>query len=555
MSEKKVAISGTAQPPAQYAPCVYTAAHFDAWRARISGTFLSETAHGTEPVFDVLQDTGERARLWRTYKRLYPAGAVRQHHNCQACRRFVQRYGGLVTVKPDGRVCSAVWPVDEDHNPYMQISAGMRSAVSKLIKRGQLTPFATRETVLGDVDDIGWTHFVLSIPENMRHKGPLEPHEVVAQKQQDMATVRRALINYPASRLRDLHTILQIAGGRCAKLLPQIQWLFGLHELHDRQTRERVYGSPRVIRAIMLAPAGFCHPNSSAVGTLMDMLKDGASHRAIVDRAQQLLDPGTYQRPQAAPKAGTIDAAEKLVLKMGIERSLERRHATLSDVPNRAIRWGALPQTPAPAKGVFAALRTTSVPKLSDPTLLPKTMSWARFVRDVLSTAERVEALVPARGPFFSLMTAAHRDAPPILKWDNEGARNPVSWYVYNMGSTASSFNLTVNQWVEVDYVLRRPDQWWVAPQLDTSGAIMFVLHGARDTYHPGLALFPEIIKSELHGVRSVIEAYSNRNRLPVAPKAQVAGLMFDKNLETWGLQLLVTTGGVRVHVALDRAE
>ena len=45
------------------------------------------------------------------YQRLFPSGAVRQHHNCQACRRFVQRYGGLVTVKPDGRVCSAVWPV------------------------------------------------------------------------------------------------------------------------------------------------------------------------------------------------------------------------------------------------------------------------------------------------------------------------------------------------------------------------------------------------------------------------------------------------------------
>lgn len=555
MSEKKVVISPAVQPPAQYAPCVYTAEHFDAWRARIAATFTSETAHGTEPVFDVLQSTDERAQLWRTYQRLFPPGAVRQHHNCQACRRFVQRYGGLVTVKPDGRVCSAVWPVGEGNNPYLQISAGMNIAVSRFIRRGQITPFVTNDTMLGETDSSGWTHFVLSIPENMRYKGPLEPHEVVAQKQQDMLTVRRAMIRYTPPPLRDLHTILQMAGGHCTKLLPQIQWMLDLHALLARQTRERAHGAPLLTRAIMLAPAGFCHPTSGAVGALMDLLKDGASHKAVVDRAQQLLDPGTYQRPQAAPKAGTIDAAEKLVLKMGIERSLERRHATLSDVPNRAIYWGARPQTPAPAKGVFAALRTTSVPKLSDALLPPKTMSWARFVRDVLSTAERVEALVPVRGPFFSLMTAAHRDAPPILKWDNERARNPVSWYVYSMGSTASSFNLTANQWVEVDYMLRRPDQWGVAPHLDTSGAIMFVLHGARDTYHPGLALFPEIIKSDLHGVRSVIEAYSNRNRLPAAPKAQVAGLMFDKTMETWGLQLRVTTGGVRVHVVLDRAE
>ena len=38
---------------------------------------------------------------------------------------------------------------------------------------------------------------------------------------------------------------------------------------------------------------------------------------------------------------------------------------------------------------------------------------------------------------------------------------------------------------------------------------VLFVLAGARESRQDGSALFPEILKSEFHGIRSVIEAYS----------------------------------------------
>ena len=71
--------------------------------------------------------------------------------------------------------------------------------------------------------------------------------------------------------------------------------------------------------AVASAPAGWCHVKSSIVGSLLDDIKSGMSFVTIQNRWEMKLDPTRYLRPQAAPDAGNIQQAEKVVTDWELE--------------------------------------------------------------------------------------------------------------------------------------------------------------------------------------------------------------------------------------------
>lgn len=88
----------------------------------------------TEPLFLV-----ESADLFDVFLGALPA-SLRQHYTCRACRHFVNRFGGLVTVQPDGSLRSAVWPsLDKMQHPALgtslngrgDVDLGLRSEASR----------------------------------------------------------------------------------------------------------------------------------------------------------------------------------------------------------------------------------------------------------------------------------------------------------------------------------------------------------------------------------------------------------------------------------------
>src|SRR5690606_31045341 len=95
------------------------------------------------------------------------------------------------------------------------------------------------------------------------------------------------------------------------------------------------------------------------------------------------MHPLQYQRPQAAPTAGAIAAAERLVEQMGIAPALRRRFARLDEI-EALWRPAAEPEPAESAGGVFAHL----TPKGKIPTreleLPATTMTWEKFQRTVL---------------------------------------------------------------------------------------------------------------------------------------------------------------------------
>jgi hypothetical protein len=372
--------------------------------------------------------------------------------------------------------------------------------------------------------------------------------QAMAEKREDFKTVMHALNEFTQPHLETALTLLKTeALYRSEKVLGQAEWL---HALHVARAAAHGAGKANAVwRAIATAPAGFCHPRSSMIGTLLEDIAAGKDFGDVSRAFAAKMHPLAYQRPQAAPTAGAIAAAEKVMQQLGAAGALARRFARVDEL--RAL-WRPTPKKDeAPAGGVFGHLKPkgAEAPNMSIPA---QTMTWDKFQRTVLPSAERIEFLAPSRGSYTALVTAVNAEAPPILQWDREDARNPVSWYFWNGGSSAASFGLAAGAFVPVEAIAFKPSMWNGGNEHQGQG-VLFVLAGARESKQAGAALFPEILKAEFHGIRSVLEAYSLGASIEGMKEPHAAGVMLTKGDKAWQATVRVWSGGKSLDYCLDR--
>ena len=113
------------------------------------------------------------------------------------------------------------------------------------------------------------------------------------------------------------------------------------------------------------------------------------------------------------------------------------------------------------------------------------------------------------------MVTAVNPDSPPMLQWYGQEVlpRNPVSWYFWHGGTTAHHWGLAAG-WNKVAAVCLKPCHWQSDKFVHQGGGVFLVLSDARDSRSAGGGYFPETLRSEYHGIRSVIEAHSRSAEL-----------------------------------------
>jgi hypothetical protein len=494
--------------------------------------------------------TTDAEGLFAAYLSGFPDASAKQYHNCNCCRHFIERVGGLVTINAKGVIEPAFWR-EEDAPPEYKASI---KAMRKIVSKAQVTGvFVSSDKVLGNFEQGGWTHLALLNP-NICVDRVRTPFQVSAEKLEDFKTVTRALKDFSIDTVNIALTLLKSdALYRSEKVLGQAEWL---HKLQTDMLAAKGKQVTNVIwLAIATAPAGFCHPRSSMIGTLLEDIASGMDFPKVSKRFADKMHPLSYQRPVAAPAAGAVKQAEALFEKLGAERSLERRFARLDEVQALWTPKPAIPQ--GTGTGLFGHVTTKKGIKPAAPASNVKvptqTMTWVKFAATVLPTAESIKIAAPLMGSYCSLVTATHADAPPIIQWDNIGARNPISWYLYSGGSTAHQFNVVGGRAVEVTAITQKPSEWNGGMQHQGTG-IIFLMKGAKDQRTPSLCLFPEILKAEFHGVRSVIEAHNKSGRISGINESSASGFLCDSK-ETWGINLYVTSGGQELQYRIDRMD
>jgi hypothetical protein len=470
--------------------------------------------------------TTDATGLWEAYLDGLPSD--RQHYNCHACRRFIERYGGLCTIAKDGATWSAVWHGPTSHMPNFFWRSIVE--IENVVLSAKVTGvFLSSDEVWGTPVTGGWTHLCGRNPSVFKH-AVLSAERRMAELREDYGVLCRSVADFSSDVVAQACRVLgSDAMYRSEKAVEAAEWFLGVHA-----SIANVKG-PRRSNLLWLAtanaPPGFCHVRNNVLGTLLEDLASGAPIEAVQRRWAEKLHPLQYQRPTAAPTEGQVDAAEKLVEKLGVAKSLERRFARLEEVtrwlwkprlgPVELCTWCKDPNNPSPehhpdgqsehvdAPRVFDALRPRS--RKPEPVELPTvTVTWEKFCRTVLPSALGIEVEVPARGNFYGLTTAVHPDAPCILQWGNH-----ASSYVYYGGSYCLNWHLAPGR-APVTCIFEHPSRWQGDEHKHHGDCVFFAIEGCWDEGgdRHGSALFPETLKSELHGCRAVIEAHSKRNGL-----------------------------------------
>jgi len=510
---------------------------YETFLARFNSRFLATVGSG--PLF-----TTDAEGLFAAYLESFPEGAERQHHNCSACRHFIERYARLVTIDENGKTTPALLDIEDDL--YGAALAGM----AKIVRKAKVTGvFLSSERILGSPVTGSWRHLSVELPKAMLYsRVTLTANQAMAEKRENFININRALSEFTLPMLEQALALLKTDSlYRSEKVIGPAQWL---HDLHV--ARDAAHHKGNVVwRAVATAPAGFCHPRASMVGTLLEDIASGMDFAEVSRRFQSKMHPLQYQRPQAAPNAGAIAQAEKIVQQLGASGSLARRFARLEEI--QAI-WKPRQQPETKREGVFGHLKAKAAPDPSNMAVPPVTMTWDKFQRTVLPEAETIEFYArAARDSYTALLTAVNADAPPILQWDDPEHRNPFSWYVWNGGSGPEQFGLTRGALCAVSAITFKPSMWSGVDKFSHQGqAVIFILEDARESQKSGAALFPEILKSEFHGIRSVIESYSRSADLEGIEGATACGILLQKGAN-WEHMFRVTTKGRAVDYRLDR--
>jgi hypothetical protein len=526
----------------QNAPVLAAAPHhhdaeYHAYINRMAAHFRRASEDGTRPLF-----TTRTVGMWERYLNSFTDPAERQYHNCNACRRFIERYGGLVTIDKNGGTESAVWNLMEVPERYKAAVFGMGDHVQHAQISGV---FITDEQALGTRTTGPWEHFAIEVPEALIHdnQNPLTPGQVAAEKAHDFRILMVALQQIRREHVEAAVTLLGSESlSRSEKVLGQAVFLDRLMFL-----RERVSGLARtnlVWRAVATAPEGFCHVRGNMIGTLLEDIAAGKPFDQIARAFNAKMDPMQYQRPQAAPSAGAISAAERLMEKMGAAGSLDRRFARMDEVV--AVWRPPVKEEEAPAGGVFGHLKPKGAVEVHLD-LPPQRVTWEKFQRKILPEVVRIQVQAPNVGPYCALLTAADPEAPPILQWDSPEKRNPVSWYQYHRGSHAQHFNLRGGAWYDVPVVTMAPWMWSGAFE-HMGEAVLLLIEEARETQRSGNGLFPETLRSEFHGIRAVIEAYSRGALVGGFGEPHAAGIALTKGNQ-WGAVIRVWSEGSTIPV------
>ncbi len=514
---------------------------YDTLLACIQERFLANQESG-EALF-----TTDATGLFQSYLDALPA-ADRQSHLCDACRRFLETFGGLVLIDAKGATRPAVWHGLNAPDYYAPAVA----TLDRVVRRARVTGvFLSSLEVWGKPVTGKWRHLAVTpSPSAVFEPRLLTARQAMAEKAEDFRSVSRALAEYNEGILHQALSLLETEVlYRSEKVAGPARWLRDLHT-----SREAVRGERRddvVWRAVATAPAGFCHPRSSMIGTLLEDLATGMDFATVSARFAAKMHPLKYQRPQVAPRAGNIADAEKIVAQLGIARSLERRFARIDEIETL---WTHRPAPEVPDRaGVFSRLLArgdTPPTPLDVPSIA---MTWVKFAATVLPTLESLELWVgEGSNQYVALVTAVHADAPPILQWDRVDHRNPVSWYVYVKGSLPASWGLKPGRYHRVSAVALKPNLWGPTPLLHQGEGVVLVIEGARDSQNASLAIFPETLRSDLHAVRATVEAFSKSGKVVGAEEASANGLLLSKGL-TWNAQLRVTQSGLQQTYRLDR--
>ncbi|SDS81252.1 YfaP family protein [Actinoplanes derwentensis] len=375
----------------------------------------------------VAGDSLDRDSLWLTFLDSFPAGTnlkfrERSEYDCSTCRGFVKGFGNVVEIR-DGQV-RTVWSGVSASDPvFSVVAAAMDEFVGSLplsgIFRSPEAQYGTKTTrTLRDGQVEVWHHLHGRV-EKRHHSTDVGPARgtfdaAVQVFQRGLAE----LVPHALDTVADL-----IDGNALYRGTEHRRAVTEFRSLQNQWTQ----AADR--RAFVFANA--MHPaarfRNTVIGTLVQDLSAGVDLEQAVRSFETKVAPQNYQRPTALITPAMVKAAMKTIDELGIEESLQRRFARLSDVSVNNVLWVDNDTRSRMKDGIEGLLMQAATTGSSGARLRdakPEEVPIVTFMKDILPDAASIDLWVAnSHEPHFvSLTTGRHPAAPRLFTWDNDFA-------------------------------------------------------------------------------------------------------------------------------------
>ena len=505
------------------------------------------------------------------YLKGFEKDSVRYGYICNTCHHFLHTYGNAVYINEDGTLESIIWNPDVAVGYMKPIIKALKDNVEKdsnIINFMKIDPNTKSDVirkdamsvVFGDKTKGGYNHFYGEF-FNPKIGGSYLTGDNI-----DFRSTVNNLKNILGMFSKDnVSTAFAIASsnllGDARRVTKKIGVLLTIYE--DVASIKNANLKHNKIVKYACEYYSMLHGFIGSVeGELLQDVSAGYTPEECAARYNYKIDPVRYKRPTAAPTKALVKEAESIIANMGLEDSLKRRIAKLSDIPEDKFIWKPEEKIDETRPtSIFSNVTTKEDLEYKkgpvlDLTRADQRITFAKFKRDVLPKAVAMRVYIPnslypvirtidpVRYPFTQYTTEAIKGSKPIIKYDSSDPdnRNPFVAYMYHGGSDKKSFGMGYTKdYADVVAIIPHPEAMAENPEDVITGAV-FVLKGCKDcVMNGGLGLFPECLIPELYPIRKVIESFSNKGKLEdITDGSQsAAGIML---LENYSLTVEVKT-------------
>lgn len=508
--------------------------------------------HPKSPIFHVDYDHSSGS-LSDVYETSYPT-RLRQEFTCITCRKFIRRFGDLALVdEQTGALLPLFWNPENHIEPFV----GPISAVAKLFNGRKVADefkVVPSKHHAGIKECGGWAHMSFDFPSSRVQAEDLYGFSVAPAPElaamliqvledYDLDVVRRASLllledklAYADNHKASMRWLLDLKEGQSHKL--EAADVVARHNLLFQMAASSFLGCLRQLR-------------SGAVGTLLSDVKENKSFREIQASWNRIAGPINYMRPTTAPTAGNISMAEKLFSSLGLTKEdMRREYLTPRGIPDNAYIFRDYQYTALKTlrQSIFAHItpknaskeqhEQSNSPQTSRNDIPPTSVSFSTFVRKILPTAQKVQYHLSREPIHLYFFITGLPDTKPLMQWHDD--TNRASWYTHIHPTSVENYGLSPD-WAPVSYIIPFPHLWDGIPMTTTfplsedTAAFKYYhskngfrylvgLDGITNLRDTELCLFPTLLKSEFHGVRSTIERYSKMGRVQVSDAGPIVG-------------------------------
>jgi len=412
----------------------------------------------------VVDVTGDE--LWDTYLDSFPPGAneiyrTRREHDCSCCRSFIRQFGAVVGIV-DNHI-ESIWHFDAQDEKFQPSIDALDSLVTS---RAVVNVFVTKQAAFGtdhsnelleDGSVHQWSHFRAELLPKFVTQSSKTEGTIAAGLRASKEVLERSLLEIDrdaVSATLDMITENVLYKGQ--------EWFVPLKTLLAMQLEYAALSSTEErglycwTKSLEVGPA-LSRIKNHSIGVLLQDITKGVDVMDAVKRYESIVAPENYKRPREIFTKRMVQTAQATVVELGLENSLPRRFARLTDVTVNNVLFADRDAVRVMDQGgVFEQMMEETVQTVGSFSGA-EPIGIDEFLRDHLPTTQSIEVLLENQHAtsMVSLIAPIHRDAPSLFKWDN-----PFSW-AYSGNLTDSTMRERVKALGgKVEGALRFTLQW-----------------------------------------------------------------------------------------------